>query len=44
MSGNSVQIIVGTKAEMIADEMKKLLVEGKSSVKKDINNTSTTNF
>jgi PTS system N-acetylglucosamine-specific IIC component len=43
-SGNSVQIIVGTKAEMIADEMKKLLVEGKSSVKKDINNTSTTNF
>ncbi len=43
-SGNSVQIIVGTKAEMIADEMKKLLVEGKSHIQKDQNNTSAPNF
>ena len=43
-SGNSVQIIVGTKAEMIADEMKKLLVEGKNHIQKDQNNTSAPNF
>jgi PTS system N-acetylglucosamine-specific IIC component len=43
-SGNSVQIIVGTKAEMIADEMKKLLVERRNHVTKDIRNTSTPNF
>lgn len=43
-SGNSVQIIVGTKAEIIADEMKKLLVEGKSPIQKDIDNTSAPNF
>jgi PTS system N-acetylglucosamine-specific IIC component len=43
-SGKSVQIIVGTKAEMIADEMKKLLGEGKFPIQKDRNNTSTPNF
>jgi PTS system N-acetylglucosamine-specific IIC component len=43
-SGNSVQVIVGTKAEVIADEMKKLLTQQKSSIKADINNTSAPNF
>ena len=37
--GNNVQVIVGTKAEMIADEMKKILAQG-TTVRKDNNNTS----
>jgi PTS system N-acetylglucosamine-specific IIC component len=43
-SGKSVQIIVGTKAEMIADEMKKLQVGGKGRIQNDIDNTSAPNF
>lgn len=37
--GNSVQVIVGTKAEIIADEMKKILAQG-TTVRTDTNNTS----
>ncbi|GMA98286.1 N-acetylglucosamine-specific PTS transporter subunit IIBC [Pelosinus sp. IPA-1] len=37
--GNSVQVIVGTKAEIIADEMKKILLQG-TTARTDNNNTS----
>jgi PTS system N-acetylglucosamine-specific IIC component len=43
-SGNSVQVIVGTRAEVIADEMKKILTQQKSGNKADANNTSSPNF
>lgn len=42
-SGSSVQVVVGTKAEVIADEMKKLLA-GQGKAKKDAGNTSTPTF
>lgn len=43
-SGNSIQVIVGTRAEMIADEMKNILKEQAGSSQRNIDNTSKPSF